>query len=409
MMKRKSSLAVLSAAAALGFAWSAQAETLRVLTMSDTSYSDKDVLGMAKEYETANPGTTVLVDFVPYAGLRDRIILSQGSDEAYDVVLSDVVWPAEFAQKGILLDVTDRVSDDLKPKVFAGGWNSAAYDGRLYGFPWMVDSKLLYVNTEKLAAIGAQPPQTWDDLIAQAREMKAKGVLDYPIVMNWGQNEEITGDFAVFLHSFGGEFPTTADANFREPGRQALAWMKSLLTDGLVNPSSLEYNAEDGRRAFLSGQAAYSLNWQYVYGLSKNPEESQVVGKVAVVPWPKGQNSVLGASLNGSMALGITTKSKNPDLAWSFISFMTSEDLQERYARAVLPVWKDSFAKPDVVAGQEDLVAAADVTFENMIVRPTVVNYAEVTLAVQEAVQAYLFDQIDADAALDAIAAKFVK
>lgn len=406
-MTRKLARSALGLAAAALLATGAPAETLRVLTMSDTSYSDKDVLGMAKEFESANPGVSVLVDFVPYAGLRDRILLSHGSDEAYDVVLMDVVWPAEFAQKDILLDVTDRIGADLTPQVFAGGWQSAAYDGKLYGFPWMVDSKLLYVNTEMLAAIGAEPPGDWDTLLAQAREMKAKGVLDHPIVMNWGQNEEITGDFAVFLHSFGGAFPVTPDANFREPGKQALEWMKTILDEGFVSPNSLEYNAEDGRRAFLSGQAAYSLNWQYVYGLSKNPDESQVVGKVSVVPWPAGPKTVAGASLNGSMALGITKKSADPDLAWRYINFMTSKDLQERYARAVLPVWKPSFSNPAVTEGQEDLVAAAGTTFENMIVRPTVANYAEVTLAVQEAVQAYLFGQIDAETALDAIAAKF--
>ncbi len=38
----------------------------------------------------------VNLEFVPYEGLRDKTLLAQGSG-GYDVVLFDVIWPAEFA------------------------------------------------------------------------------------------------------------------------------------------------------------------------------------------------------------------------------------------------------------------------------------------------------------------------
>ena len=93
--------------------------------------------------------------------------------------------------------------------------------------------------------------------------------------------------------------------------------MRGQIRSGIANPSSREYNAEDGRRAFLSGEAAFSFNWQYVYALSKNPDESKVVGQVGIAPVPAGPGGPAGTSVNGSMALSLTTTSKHPDEACS--------------------------------------------------------------------------------------------
>ena len=46
---------------------------------------------------------------MPYEALHDKIVAAQGAGSGgYDVVLFDVIWPAEFATKGFLLDVTDK-------------------------------------------------------------------------------------------------------------------------------------------------------------------------------------------------------------------------------------------------------------------------------------------------------------
>ena len=42
----------------------------------------------------------------------------------YDVVLFDVIWPAEFAKNGFLQDVTGRIAADDTAKVFDGAWTT---------------------------------------------------------------------------------------------------------------------------------------------------------------------------------------------------------------------------------------------------------------------------------------------
>lgn len=387
-------------------AFAADPVALNVLIMSDTAYSDGDVQSMTADFNAKHPGVNVKVDFVPYAGLRDRILLSQGSDGAYDVVLIDVIWLAEFAKRNLVVDVTDRVDANLRGQVFEGAWKTADLGGRLYGFPWLVDAKFLYYNKKMLAAAGfSAPPKTWDELNQQAKAIKDKGIVKYPMVWNWGQNEEIVCDFAYLLAAQGGQFfDASGKPAFQETGAKVLAYMQDQLKSGLANPSSLEYAAEDGRRAFLSGEAAFSFNWQYVYALSKNPAESKVVGDVGVAPAPASASAPLGTSVNGSMALSITKSSKHPEEAWQYITFMTSKALQDKYAKAVLPVWTASYSDPAVVAGQEELAAAAQPNFANMVLRPVIANYVEMSTALQEGIQSVLYGKAEPDAVLSSIA-----
>ncbi len=158
----------LAVAALLASAPVASAEvTLNAIFMSQAAYSEDDVRNMTTDFEAANPDIKVNLEFVPYEALHDKIIAAQGAgDRGYDVVLFDVIWPAEFATKGFLMDVTDRVPADLNDQIFDGAWTTVAYDGHKYGMPWILDTKYLFYNTDMLAAAGfSAPPTTWPELV----------------------------------------------------------------------------------------------------------------------------------------------------------------------------------------------------------------------------------------------------
>ncbi|NNC27532.1 extracellular solute-binding protein, partial [Salinisphaera sp. USBA-960] len=111
-----------SAFATLAMTTTALADTtLNALFMSQAAYSEDDIKSMTAKFEEANPGVTVALEFVPYEALHDKIIAAAGAgDDGYDVVLFDVIWPAEFATRGFLQDVTDRIPADYTDKVFDG-------------------------------------------------------------------------------------------------------------------------------------------------------------------------------------------------------------------------------------------------------------------------------------------------
>lgn len=380
----------LAGTLALGAA-SAQAQTvLDALFMSQSAYSEADVRAMVEAYTAANPDVTVNLEFVPYEGLRDKTLLAQGSGEGYDVVLFDVIWPAEYATNGILLDVSDRITPQMEEGVLPGAWTTVEFDGERYGMPWILDTKYLFYNRAMLAEAGFDaPPRTWAELSEQAAAIKAAGIVEYPIVWSWAQAEAVICDYTTLLAAFDGEF---LDAEGKPAfqtggGLAALEYMKATLDEGITNPNSVEYLEEDVRRVFSNGEAAFALNWTYMFNLANAGDDSQVQGEVGVVPAPGVEGATEVSAMNGSMGLGVTATSEHPDEAWDFVAFMTSQPNQEEYAALSLPIWAASYQVPAVTAGQEELIAAAGTGLAAMYPRPTTPAYNELSALLQVAIQ----------------------
>ncbi len=376
---------------------------ISALFMSQAAYSEADVRSMTAAFEKVNPGTTVKLEFVPYDALFDKIVASKAAGgSGYDVVLYDVIWPANFAENGVLVDVTDRLGSVDKSQVFDGAWATVTYGDKYYGMPWILDTKYLFYNTEILQKAGiAAPPKTWAELMAQAKIIKDQKLVEYPVVWSWSQAEAAVCDFTTIAAANKAEFFKDGKPAFDQGGSvEALTYMTDSLKNGLSNPNSKEYLEEDVRKVFSAGEAAFALNWTYMYGMTQKPEESKVVGKVGIVPAPGVEGKSEASAVNGSMALGITAGSANPDLAWSFIQHMTSQPVQNQFAQLSLPIWKSSYADPAVAKGQEAVVAAANVSIGVMTPRPQFAAYPELSTLLQAAIQNALAGKLDPQAAL---------
>src|SRR5204863_8250377 len=121
-----------------------------------------------------------------------------------------------------------------------------------------------------------------------------------------------------------------------------------------------------------------------------DPKESKVVGKVGIVPAPGVAGKASASAVNGSMALGITANSGHADDAWKYITFITSQPVQNKYAKLSLPIWKSSYEDPAVTGGQESLIAAAKQSIADLYPRPTTVSYQELSAILQKRIQEVL-------------------
>ncbi|MBZ9605064.1 extracellular solute-binding protein [Phyllobacterium chamaecytisi] len=401
----KSVTSALLGATLLGAALSspAHAETkINALFMAQAAYSEADVRAMTEAFTKANPDVTVNLEFVPYEGLHDKTVLAQGSGGGYDVVLFDVIWPAEYATNKVLADVTDKITPEMKAGVLPGAWTTVEYDGKRYGMPWILDTKYLFYNKEILEKAGIKtPPKTWTELAEQAKIIKDKGLLATPIAWSWSQAEAAICDYTTLVSAYGGSFLKDGKPVFATGGGlDALNYMVDSYKSGLTNPNSKEFLEEDVRRVFQNGEAAFALNWTYMYNMANDPKDSKVAGKVGVVPAPGVEGKSTVSAVNGSMGLGITTTSKHPDEAWKYITFMTSQATQNQYAKLSLPIWSSSYDDPAVSKNQEELIAAAKVSLAAMYPRPTTPKYQELSTGLQQAIQEALLGQAAPEDAL---------
>jgi multiple sugar transport system substrate-binding protein len=355
---------------------------------------------MTEQFQKQNPGIKVNLTFVAYEALHDKIVAAAPAG-TYDTILVDVIWPAEFASKKMIVDITDRFPESERSKIFAGGLKTTEYDNRYYGVPWILDTKYFFYNKKMLGEAGVNPPDTWDAAVEAARTLKSKGVVEYPLMWSWTQAEALICDYATLLGAYGGQFfdGSGKPAFNTGGGLQALEFMRMTLDEKLSNPASMESIEDEVRRIISQGEAAMALNWTYMFALANDPNESQVAGQIDIAHTPKGPAGAPG--VNGSMGMAIANGSQNQDAAWKYIQFMTSQKIQNQYAKLSLPIWKSSYNQEQVVQALPEVVPVAKEQLNDMILRPVVTQYNSVSHTLQVQIQQALTGDKSPKQALD--------
>src|SRR5512135_2598163 len=397
--------------------------TIHLLTMDQAGLKPAEIDQIAREFEAKNPDIKVVMEYVNYDSVHDKIVTGMAANPpGYDAAMLDVIWPDEFIKAGYLLDVTNRVTPDMKSGMFPASWNGVTRNGKIYGMPWLMDVKYFMYNKDMLQKAGiTDPPKTWEELVDQAKTIKQKGVAEFPIIWSWNQKEGVVCDYAVLLYGNGGSF---LDASGKpafndDKGVQVLAWMKQTIDDGLSNPSSVSSDENAVRDNFIAGQSAFAVNWLFQYSDSNDASKSKIVGQAAFSPMPVfkagADAGVKGSSVDGSSSFAITATTPYPDQTWKFLTYLASNEVQMKYSKEMLPVWQTDF-QGDALKTLEGATPANPVTVPAFLAqfpfaneRPTVSYYNEASAALQLAIQEALTGGKSPQQALDDAAATWVQ
>jgi multiple sugar transport system substrate-binding protein len=402
---------------------STEPATIHVITMDQAAMKTTEMDQIARDFEAKNPGIKVVMEYVSYDSLHDKITTGMASTPpAYDAVMVDVIWPDEFIQKGYLLDVSDRVTQEMKDGIFPAAWNGVTRNGKVYGMPWLMDTKYFMYNKDMLAKAGFNaPPKTWEELVEQAKVMKEKGIAEFPITWSWNQKEGVVCDYTALLFGNGGAFldkdgkPAFNDAK----GVAVLDWMKKTVDDGLTNPNAVSSDEMAVEADFLAGKSAFALNWLFQYADSLDPTKSAVANQIAFAPMPVfkagADAGIPSATVDGSSAFAVIATSPHPDETWKFLTYLTSNEVQTKYSAEQLPIWKADFEGKSLdtllaaTPSNPVTVPAFLAQFPYANERPTVPYYNEASAALQQAIQEALTGVKPAQQAMDEAAAKWVE
>ena len=397
--------------------------TIHVLTMDQAGLKPAEIDQIARDFEAQNPDIKVNMEYLGYDFIHDKITTGMAANPpAYDAVMIDVIWPDEFIKAGYLLDVTDRVTPEMKSGMFPASWNGVTRNGKIYGMPWLMDVKYFMYNQDMLQKAGiTNPPTTWEELVDQAKTIKDKGVAEFPIIWSWNQKEGVVCDYAVLLFGNGGSFVDASGkpAFNNEKGVQALTWMKQTIDDGLTNPSSVSSDENAVEADFLAGKSAFAVNWLFQYSDSNDASKSQIAGQAAFAPMPVFQAGmdagVKGSSVDGSSSFAVMATTPFPDQTWKFLTYLASNEVQTKYSKEMLPVWQTDF-EGDALKTLEGATTTNPVTVPAFLAqfpyaneRPTVAYYNEASAALQLAIQEALTGVKSPKDALDEAAAKWIE
>src|SRR5512136_3013089 len=173
--------------------------TIHVLTMDQAGLKPAEIDQIARDFEAKNPDIKVVMEYVGYDYIHDKIVTGMAAKPpAYDASMIDVIWPDEFIKAGYLLDVTNRVTPEMKSGIFPSAWHGVTRNGKVYGMPWLMDTKYFMYNKDILNKAGiTAPPEAWEELVDQAKIITQKGLVEFPIMWSWAQLEAVACDFTV--------------------------------------------------------------------------------------------------------------------------------------------------------------------------------------------------------------------
>lgn len=326
MMKRKNVivsmllLLMMSFVAACGGSsgGNANSANLTVWAMGTEGESLKVV---ANDFNKQNPGIHVQVQAIPWTDAHSKLLTSVAGSQTPDIAQMGTTWMAEFAKTGALDTPPSSINQS---SFFQGAWSTAVTNGSAVGVPWYVDTRVLYYRTDIAQKAGiTNPPQNWDQLLADTKAMQQKGGSKYGIFLATNDWQQLLP----FVWQNNGKIYTGSNFSLNSPEVvQALSYYQTFFKQGLT-PQSVPTNF-DVAQSFIKGTTPMFFSGPWQIGLIQQEGGATMNGKWAVAPMPQ---KVSNTSFVGGADLVVFKKSKNRDAAWKFIQYLTSPDVQAKW------------------------------------------------------------------------------
>jgi multiple sugar transport system substrate-binding protein len=365
----------------------ARAEGITFLYMKQSGYDLPDIVERAQSFQKQT-GIRVNPVFVEY---KDRYSLIEESARKavpdYDLILLDLIWTADFAEHGIVdplpAPLVQKVRAGIVPKIY----EAFAYHDQLWGLPFHVDFQLLYTNLDLLSKAGfTSPPRTLEEMVRTAREVKKRGIIEYPLFDSWNEEEVLVCEFTWLVGAFGGSLadPDGRIDLTRSPCLAALNFMKRLLTEGLMNPYSLQSEENFTSEVFQSGDCLFTTNWSFLIRLlGANQKQAPLRWALSPIPVSEAtaRTGTTTSSVCGFEGLAVTTRSRHKESAWRFALYLDSPEFQGRHLE-FMPVWKEVWSRPSTLR-DDPYLPIKQLQIEGLQYRPVHPLYGEISAVLQ--------------------------
>jgi putative chitobiose transport system substrate-binding protein len=356
-------------------------------------------------FESTYPGVTVKWEDHQATFLDDyRNAFAAG--EAPDVanLSNNEGWVREFAEKDLLLSMTDNLPAEVIDDYFPDLFNDSLVNGKSYQVPWYQAVPVELVNTKILGDAGvalADFPKTFDGIPALCQTIKEKtGTLcDIRLTVN---------DYLAQMVYEGGVDVINADGTqFTFDSADGVAWLQTyvdMVKAGTVDKTQLV--TADDRTAlelFTTGKAAfYQTGPQLIRDVkSNNPD---LYSQLAIAPFPVGKSGVIQPT---SMAISVKKDTKFPKASLALATFFTNATSEVAFSKivAVYPSTIAAFDDPfftETPAAIEDSARplAKDIISKEKNILPSIPKKADVNEIVGKAVESALFNNVPAQQAL---------
>jgi multiple sugar transport system substrate-binding protein len=327
---------------------------------------------------TAETGIEIAIEEQPYGNLRDKAILEMSTKTgAYDIVVLDTAWLAEFAEAGYVANLDPLIEQYETPLdgYLAPQLAATNHNGSYFALPFEIDTRVLAVNMDMAREAGIEePPQTIqefvDAAIAMTKDVNGNNPTDpdfdpdnieqYGFVHTGQAGPYIALDFAPFMWGMGGDIlqengPKDFTVVLDSPETiAALEMYTELLTKWHASPpASTAYEENQQEEAMRLARAAMGIlpspsHAAHLDG-SLGFEDTKVKGQVVYIPTPADAPNQ-PKTRTGIWAMFIPADSDCVEQAFQFAQWITTdEEATVKYASlGGASPWEGAWVHPEV-------------------------------------------------------------
>lgn len=370
---RRSLLKLGAASAALALPFPGKAKAAEPLGFATWSAAVDQVKTHLAAFEKKTGVATAYTN-APFAQYRETMITKFTGGAPVDMLWVSDAWLPEFAQAGWIAPI-DRFKQLTAYNAVTSDFcnESVMFEGKQYGLTYYTDYMGFLYNAEILEKAGfTTPPTTWEEVTTQAAAIKAKGLLDYPVVIGMAQESWMIEFISALAFSHGGRLVDDAGKPVMQDAKTeaALQWLvDAVQKHKVLSPGCVQTGELEVLKTASAGRAAFVLLPKYRLRVLNDPQQSQVAGKFKQAMMPMGANGT-HATVGWMRFYGVTPRSlATPERADNMAKLMEwfggKADGEYRFQKTLLKDLalgfgiKALFDDPDV---RRDLNAYGDAT-----------------------------------------------
>ncbi|MDX2170197.1 MAG: sugar ABC transporter substrate-binding protein [Deltaproteobacteria bacterium] len=293
-----------------------------------------------------HPGVRVRVQQVPWSAAHEKLLTAFVGGALPDVYQAGSTWIPELVALGAAAPLDARLAAAARADYFPGLLDANLVDGRLWGVPWYVDTRLLFYRSDALRAAGwPTPPGDWDGWRAALERIKAQvGPSRYAILLpvsEWQPPVILALQRGAALLRDDDTHGNFQSAEFRA----AFAFYLEFFRRGLA-PASAEGQIANLYQDFADGffNATITGPWNLGEFATRLPADRQ--DDWATAPMPAPSPDTPGVSIAGGSSLAINAASPHAELAWQLVDYLTAPERQLEFYRLTgdLPARRSAWA-----------------------------------------------------------------
>jgi len=328
-------------------------------------------------------------------------------DSVLDVILIDVIRPAQWAAQQWAEPLDSYLGgerDAVMARYLPAYRDANIIGGKVIALPYFADAQFLYYRKDLLEKHKLQPPKTWDEVVSAAQTvMKGEGNANLRGFETAGA--PIEGTVCTFLVPMWGAGGNLTDNQGRLQLESAAAkrpfelWARMKETN-VLPPNIAEIVTDRMRLNFQAGNLLFAMQWGYAWNRFENDADTQVKGKVAVVPLP-GFTGNQPATCIGGWQVAVSAFSKSKAEAVKLVRFLSSPEISKMQAilASHLPVFPEVYDDAEVLKANPWFAQARPVVLTARS-RPVTARYNEVSDIIRSNMNAFLAGTRSSDQAL---------